>query len=103
MKREYIGSDFDDFLKQDDLLAKCEAGALKRVVAWQIDREMKVNFPRQTRQPHRNPPARLERLDSWVTACRRESAETAFGLGTTDVAVVLRAEEPEQIIKVSGV
>jgi len=41
MKQEHIGSDFDDFLKQDDLLAECEAGALKRVVAWQIEREMK--------------------------------------------------------------
>ena len=42
MKQEHIGSDFDDFLKQDGLLAECEAGALKRVVAWQIEREMKV-------------------------------------------------------------
>ena len=41
MKQEHIGSDFDDFLKQDSLLAECEAGALKRVVAWQIEREMK--------------------------------------------------------------
>ena len=41
MKQEHIGSDFDDFLKQDGLLAECEAGALKRVVAWQIEREMK--------------------------------------------------------------
>jgi DNA-binding Xre family transcriptional regulator len=41
MKQEHIGSDFDDFLKQDGLLAGCEAGALKRVVAWQIEREMK--------------------------------------------------------------
>jgi hypothetical protein len=31
-----IGSDFDDFLKQDGLLAECKAGALKRVVTWQI-------------------------------------------------------------------
>jgi antitoxin HicB len=41
MKQEQIGSDFDDFLKQDGLLAECEAGALKRVVAWQIQQEMK--------------------------------------------------------------
>jgi hypothetical protein len=30
MKREHLGSDFDDFLKQDGLLAECEAGGLKR-------------------------------------------------------------------------
>jgi hypothetical protein len=41
MKQAHIGSDFDDFLKQDGLLAECEAGALKRLVAWQIEREMK--------------------------------------------------------------
>jgi DNA-binding Xre family transcriptional regulator len=41
MKLEHVGSGFDEFLKQDGLLAECEAGALKRVVAWQIEREMK--------------------------------------------------------------
>jgi antitoxin HicB len=41
MKRQHIGSDFDDFLKQEGLLVECEAGALKRVVAWQIEQEMK--------------------------------------------------------------
>jgi len=41
MKRDHIGSNFDNFLKQDGLLAKCEAGALKRVVTWQLEREMK--------------------------------------------------------------
>ena len=41
MKQEHIGSNLDDFLKQDGLLAECEAGGLKRVVAWQLEREMK--------------------------------------------------------------
>ncbi len=41
MNEKHIGSDFDDFLKEDGLLAECEAGALKRVVAWQIEKEMK--------------------------------------------------------------
>ena len=41
MNKEHIGSDFDDFLKQEGLLAECEAGALKRVVAWQLEQEMK--------------------------------------------------------------
>ena len=41
MKKEHIGSDFDDFLKEEDLLAECEAGALKRVIAWQLAQEMK--------------------------------------------------------------
>ena len=41
MKREHLGSDFDDFLDEDDLLAECQAGALKRVVVWQLQQEMK--------------------------------------------------------------
>lgn len=41
MKRQHIGSDFDDFLEQEGLLADCEAGALKRVVAWQLEQEMR--------------------------------------------------------------
>jgi antitoxin HicB len=41
MNGKHIGSDFDEFLKQEGLLAECEAGALKRVVTWQIQEEMK--------------------------------------------------------------
>ena len=41
MNGEHIGSDFDEFLKQEGLLAECEAGALKRVVTWQLEQEMK--------------------------------------------------------------
>jgi hypothetical protein len=29
MNKEHMGSDFDAFLKQEGLLAECEAGALK--------------------------------------------------------------------------
>ena len=41
MNKEHLGSDFDGFLKQEGLLAECEANALKRVVAWQLEQEMK--------------------------------------------------------------
>ncbi len=41
MNRKHIGSDLDDFLKQENLLAECEAGALQRVVTWQLAQEMK--------------------------------------------------------------
>ena len=41
MNGRHIGSNFDDFLVQEGLLADCEAGALKRVVAWQLSQEMK--------------------------------------------------------------
>lgn len=41
MNGRHIGSDFDDFLAEETLLAECEAGALQRVVTWQIAQEMK--------------------------------------------------------------
>ncbi len=41
MNKQHIGSDLDAFLKQDGLLAECEAGAFKRVVAWQLEQEIK--------------------------------------------------------------
>lgn len=41
MKKAHIGSKFDDFLQQDGLLAECEARALRRVVTWQTEQEMK--------------------------------------------------------------
>lgn len=41
MKSAHIGSDLDDLLRQDGLLAECEAGALQRVVTWQLAEEMK--------------------------------------------------------------
>lgn len=39
-KNEYIGSDFDDFLQEEGLLAEAEATAVKRVIAYQIEKEM---------------------------------------------------------------
>ena len=41
MNNRHRGSTLDDFLKEEDLLAECEAVAVKRVVAWQLEKEMK--------------------------------------------------------------
>lgn len=40
MNREHIGSDFDDFLAEEGLLADAEAVAIKRVIAFQIQQVM---------------------------------------------------------------
>jgi DNA-binding Xre family transcriptional regulator len=42
MKTKHIGSDFDDFLKEEAILETSTAVALKRVIAWQIAQEMKI-------------------------------------------------------------
>jgi len=42
MKTENIGSSFDDFLQEEGILDEANAVAIKRVIAWQIDQEMKA-------------------------------------------------------------
>ena len=39
-KNKHIGSSFDDFLRNEGLLAEAEATAVKRVLAHQIEKEM---------------------------------------------------------------
>ena len=37
----HIGSSFDDFLAEEGILAEVEAAAIKRVLAYQLEQEMK--------------------------------------------------------------
>ena len=41
MKHKNVGSNFDDFLKDEGLLADAEAAAIKRVIAFQVETLMK--------------------------------------------------------------
>ena len=85
MKQAHIGSDLDDFLKQEGLLAECEAGALKRIVTWQIEQEMKRRKISRTKLASRMKTNRatLDRLfsetDSSVTLQLLEQAALALG------------------------
>ena len=40
MKKQNMGSDFDDFLAEEGMLEEVTAVAVKRVIAWQIEQEM---------------------------------------------------------------
>jgi len=42
MKTENIGTNFDDFLQEEGLLDEANAVAIKRVIVWQIGKEMKA-------------------------------------------------------------
>ncbi len=42
MNKKNIGSSFDDFLEKEAILDETTAVAIKRVIAWQIDQEMKA-------------------------------------------------------------
>ncbi len=41
MKNKHLGSGFDDFLEEEGLRAETEAAAIKRVIAYRIEMEMK--------------------------------------------------------------
>jgi hypothetical protein len=41
MNEKYIGSDFDDYLREENALEVTEAAAIKRVIAFQVEQEMK--------------------------------------------------------------
>ncbi len=43
MPNPHSGSDFDDFLRDEDLYERVTERAILRVVAWQLKREMAVN------------------------------------------------------------
>lgn len=42
MKNTHLGSNFDEFLQKEGLLAEVEAAAIKRVLAFQIQKEMEA-------------------------------------------------------------
>lgn len=42
LNKKHVGSDFDEFLLQEVMLEEITATAVKRVIAWQIEQEMKA-------------------------------------------------------------
>lgn len=41
MKHKHIGSSFDDFLEEEGILEACKEEAAKRILVWQLEKEMK--------------------------------------------------------------
>jgi len=48
MVNKHIGSKFDDFLSENDLLAEAQAEAIKRVIVWQIKEFIKKERIKKT-------------------------------------------------------
>jgi antitoxin HicB len=44
---DHNGTSFDEFLRQEGVLEEAEAVAIKRVIAWQLRREMQRRTPAQ--------------------------------------------------------
>ena len=64
MNNKHIGSNFDDFLDEEGILAKAEAVAIKRVIAFQVEQMMKEQNLSKTEMSRRMKTSRaaLDRL-----------------------------------------
>jgi DNA-binding Xre family transcriptional regulator len=85
MNEKHLGSDFDDFLVEEGLLAQVEAVAVKRVIAFQISQFMQQEKLSKTAMAQRMNTSRaaLERLldpeNQSVTLQTLEKAANALG------------------------
>ena len=85
MLKKNIGSSFDDFLQEESLLESSTAVALKRVIAWQIDQEMKAQKLTKTELVKRMHTSRaalnrlLDENDASLTLTTLASAAAALG------------------------
>jgi len=85
MKNVHIGSNFDDFLAEEGLLAEAETVAVKRLIAYQVDQMMKDQNLTKTEMSRRMNTSRaaLERLldpaNQSITLQTLERAAKALG------------------------
>jgi antitoxin HicB len=85
MNKKHIGSNFDDFLKEENLYEQAQAVAIKRVIAYQIAEEMKKKKLSKTEMANRMKTSRaaLERLldpdNASITLVTLERAASALG------------------------
>jgi DNA-binding Xre family transcriptional regulator len=85
MNKKHIGSNFDDFLKEEKIYEQTQAAAIKRVVAYQIAEEMKKKKLTKTEMASRMKTSRaaLERLldpeNASITLITLERAASVLG------------------------
>jgi antitoxin HicB len=85
MSNKHIGSNFDDFLEEEGILAKTEAVAVKRVIAFQVEQMMKEQNLSKTEMSRRMNTSRaaLDRLldpaNQAVTLLTLDRAARALG------------------------
>jgi len=85
MNKKHIGSNFDDFLKEEKTYEQAQAAAIKRVVAYQIAEEMKKKKLTKTEMASRMKTSRaaLERLldpeNASITLITLERAASVLG------------------------
>jgi predicted DNA-binding protein (UPF0251 family) len=84
-KNAHIGSNFDDFLQEEGILAEAEATAVKRVITYQIEQEMaarrisKSTLARLMQTSRSSLDRLLDPENASVTLFTLESAALALG------------------------
>ena len=85
MSKKHVGSNFDDFLAEEAMLEEATATAVKRVIAWQIEQEMKAQKLTKTALASRMRTSRaalnrlLDASDTSLTLTTLASAAAALG------------------------
>lgn len=85
MKNKHIGSSFDDFLKEEDIYEEVTDRAIKKVIAYQLEMEMKAQSITKTKMAELMNTSRtvVNRLlnpdNSSLTLHTLESASNALG------------------------
>jgi len=85
MTNKHIGSDFNDFLKEDGIYQEVNDVAIKRVIAYQLEQEMKAQKITKTKMAERMNTSRavVNRLlnpdNGSLTLSTLESATNALG------------------------
>jgi len=86
MRNARIGSDFDDFLKEEVIREEVTAAAIKRVIAWQLAEAMKKRHITKTEMAARMGTSRavvnrlLDEDDTSVTLATLARASLAVGI-----------------------
>ena len=86
MSDPHIGSDFDEFLKQEGIQEEVTAAAIKRVIAWQLAEAMKRMHITRTEMAARMHTSRavvnrlLDEEDTSVTLATLARASLAVGI-----------------------
>jgi hypothetical protein len=86
MSHPHIGSDFDDFLKEEGIQEEVTAAAIKRVIAWQLAEAMKRKHITKTEMAARMHTSRaavnrlLDEDDTSVTLATLARASLAVGI-----------------------
>jgi len=84
-KNKHIGSSFDEFLQDEGLLAEAEAAAVKRVLAYQIEKEMsdrnisKIALANMMKTSRSSLDRLLDPANSSVTLLTLQSVALALG------------------------